>query len=290
MVPRPTKTPHRPRALGNRYADAAVEGGELVVVGVRFDEDDPDAGESVVVRLRPGRSEAVGRADGIARALVFVQGVAHVLLEGGRFARADDDRGVTVRDGVLDVVAHGDGVLLLGDDGVVRRASFDASTGTAVLTERGAAVTGPRRLASDHQRVVVLTGQSVVDDVGRTLLARGGAAVAVAGDVLAVIDGKELVVARGDTVRVFSVAHELHSVAVFGDRIFVGSRAAGLFVLADSDDRVRPLRPSLRARALRVDAGRLVVAADLLVATSDDGDEFATRDLAGFIRLAEKAS
>jgi hypothetical protein len=275
------KAPHRPRAHGHRYADAVKVGGDLVAVGVRYDEDAPDTGESLVVRLRPGRVEPLGHCDGVARALVVAHGAPHVLLADGRLVRLDGDTTVPLRADVIDIVDVGDDVLVLDAAGTV-------TTLGAPSTVLGS-LPGGTRLASDGARVVVATENGVFDIDGTRVVDRGGNAVAVAGSRVAVVHEKSLVVVDGaGRPTVFSVSHELHSVACFAGRVFVGSRAAGLFVLVDGDDRVRPLRPSLRGRTLRVAGGALAVASDLLVATSDDGEDFDARDLAGFVRLAEK--
>jgi hypothetical protein len=281
VLAKPTdKSAHRPRAHGHRYADAIVDGIDVVAVGVRYDEDAPDTGDSLVVRLRPGRVDPVGGCGGVARAVVVVDGAPHVLVAEHRLVRLDGDRATVVRDDVVDLVVHGAGALTLDTAGTI--ATLGAAT--TVLGK----VAGARHVASDGERVVVATEGAVVDVHGKRVVERAGSGVALAGDDVAVIDGKTLIVTRAGASKTFAVAHELHSVALFARHVFVGSRAAGLFVLVDGDDRVRPLRPSLRARSLRVVGGRLVVASDLLVATSDDGEDFVTRDLAGFVRLAEK--
>jgi hypothetical protein len=283
MAPPSPRAPARPRAFGNRFADAGLLDGELIAVGVRFDEDDHDVGESMVVRLRPGRCEPIGRVDGVARALVVVDGTPHVLLGDGRLVHIRDTQAKDVAGGVVDVVAHGVGALALFADGVV-------ATVGAPVTQAFGIVPGGRRLASDGTRVVVATKDAVVD-VARavTVLEHGGDAVTVVDNIVAVVGGNHVVVGDGRSVRTFPAPHALHSIARFAGRTFVGSRAAGLFLLLDDDDRVRPLRPSLRARSLRVGDGRLLVTADLFVACSNDGEDFVSRDLAGFIRLAEKS-
>jgi hypothetical protein len=53
------------------------------------------------------------------------------------------------------------------------------------------------------------------------------------------------------------------------------------------DGVVMPKKPSLRAHSLVARHGTLVAASDLFIATSDDGLDFLTRDLAPFVRLAE---
>jgi hypothetical protein len=287
------KAAHRIRALGNRYADACLVDGDIVAMGVRYDEDDPVVGDSLVVRLRPGRAEALGHCSGIARSLAVVDGVPHVLRSDGQLLRLHNGAATLLRDGVLDLVAHGEQALTLDADGVV--ALLGATPATALGRVDGATL-----LASDGRRVVLATRDGVVtldgDPTDGSTTARTASALtngppvalAVAGDVIAAVVESSLSIAQGTNVRRFNVGHPLHSVACFAGRVFAGSRTAGLFVLVDGDDRVRPLRPSLRARSLRVSGGRLVVAADLLVAVSDEGDDFVSRDLAAFIRLAEK--
>lgn len=282
MAKKSENAPHRARAHGHRYADAAADGDDVIAVGVRYDEDAPDDGTSLVVRLRPGHVDPLGHCDGVARALVLLDGVPHLLLADDRLVRLDGDAVVTVLEGVKDVAAHGSGAVVLDAAGkVMLLGATSAPLG---------AVSGGVRIASDGTRVVVATADGVFDVGGKRVLDRGGSAVAVADNRVAVVDGRDLVVSRDGLATAFSVAHELHSVAVFAGRVFVGSRAAGLFVLVDGDDRVRPLRPSLRARTLRVGGGRLLVASDLLMASSDDGEDFVSRDLAGFVRLAEKVA
>jgi hypothetical protein len=75
-------------------------------------------------------------------------------------------------------------------------------------------------------------------------------------------------------------------VALFAGQAFIGSRTGGLLVVGDGA--VRALRPSLRARALHVSCGQLVVVSDLLLGVTDDGADFVSRDLAGYVRLADK--
>jgi hypothetical protein len=148
-------------------------------------------------------------------------------------------------------------------------------------------VPGGLRLASDGTRVVVATATGVATLDGATALPAGGQAVAVARGRVAVGDPRGLLVGDPRGTRRLAVAHGVHSLAFLGDALFVGSRAGGLFVL--DGDALRSVRPSLRARTLQATRGGLIVASDLFVATSADGVDFATRDLASIVRLLERA-
>jgi len=283
----------RPRSVGHRFACACAfkdDVSDLVVVGVRYDEDAPERGDSLVARLRAGRLEPLARADGIAHAIVVAHGTPHVLFQDGRLAslRTDGEAAVVdvVARGVLDIAAHGSGAVSLDDAGGVRAVVHSEGT-TADAAVPIATVPGGLRLASDGTRVVVATATAVVSLDGVPPLSAGGQAVAVAGGRVAVGDPRGLLVGDARGTRRLAVAHGVHSLAFLGDALFVGSRARGLFVL--DGDALRSVRPSLRARTLQTSGGGLVVASDLFVATSEDGVDFATRDLASIVRLLERS-
>jgi hypothetical protein len=275
--------PARPRAVGYRFACAcpAATGG-LVVVAVRFDEDAPEQGDALVARLVPGRIEPVGRVDGIVRAVVNLAAGPAVLVDDGRLLiRSNDERWDVLRRDVVDVVPHGQGAV-----------AVDAAGDVFVVDAAGTAgptlgrIDGARRVASDGVRVVVAAPESVVTPEGRAVLDVSGHALAVTGTRVAVGDDRGVTLLVAGATHRLNVPHGAHSLAFLGPRLFVGSRASGLFVV--DDEGLRSLRPSLRARTLQAAGDELIVASDLFVAWGD-GLDLATRDLGGFVRLLDRS-
>lgn len=278
-------------------------------LGIRFDEEDDAAIESFVVRLTAGKTEIVDQLPGRASALAATQGKVFVLddrghvVVGGRRHKLAGPRALTWFDGGV-ALAAADRVWLFGPDGA------DVREGPPVKA---------KKLASSSYGVV-----AALDDGGLTMfetaeLAASASASGSAGTAkgaplslgnvgnltaLAMDDEGRVAAASGKSVlygsralghltQIATAPFEIHAVAIHAGRILLSSRAHGLFNVELQDDMtnpkglVMPLRPSLRAHALAVRDGMLVVASDLFVATSD-GVDFLTRDLAPFVRQAEQ--
>lgn len=289
----------RAGSLTHRYAGATgVSITNLLVVGVRCDDDDPSIGDATLFTMRPGRADAVAR---IPFPVVSVgsSGDAVLLLDGhGRLWRTDavgataiasavDEAGPDVVQVVGSWVRRRDGTVVRVDD-----------AGGLVAISTGARVIGQ----ADHGVVVAVESLS---SGGLVAVGRDGVgvaqwrttlpvvdddvvAVAADGDALAVVAGRMLVVGQRATgaFRRLPLTADVVSLARLGTRWVLGSPSAGLFSLDDDDDRVSLWRPSLRAhQVLRLQDG-IVAVSDLFVATSDDGADIVSRDLTGFMRLA----
>ena len=296
----------RAGSLTHRYAGATGTSiTKLLVVGVRCDDDDPSIGDATLFTMRPGRADAVARIPFPVVSLGS-SGDAVLLLDGtGRLWRTDS-AGVgatakaTATASAVDE-AGPDVVQLMGScarrrDGTVVRVD-DAGAVVAITT--GARVIGQ----ADHGVVVAVEALS---SGGLVAVGRDGVgveqwritlpvvdddvvAVAVDGGAVGLVAGRTLMVgpqATGEFRRLPLVA-DVVSLARLGTRWVLGSPSAGLFSLDDDDDRVSLWRPSLRAhQVLRLHDG-IVAVSDLFVATSDDGIDLVSRDLTGFMRLAE---
>ncbi len=250
-----------------------------MVLGVRFDDEDPSIGDTLALRLRPGRLDAVAALAGPARAIaccgddvVFIDARGDLrTLEGGR-----------VLEDVIDLFEDGEGASLSGSPPESRLLALQGSgevvdvvTGAAVLRVRGArSIRGGAVVTSD----ALYTLDGVKAHNGPVDVA------ASSGHRLAWAKGRNLVVDG----RPFVLRQPAHALCfAFGD-CFVSSNISGLSVVDEHG--LRALRPSLRAHTLTVLNDGLLVVSDLMVATSEDGVDFISRDLASYVRLAEKES
>ncbi len=287
----PAKTVRaRARAIAHRYgAVCALSPTEQAVLGIRYDEEDDAVAETFLVRLGPGAATAVDQMLGVARGIaasasgaLFVldeKGIVHV---GGRRHKLAAPRAI---------VAFGDSVVLAGDDRLWR---FSDDGGQV---REGPAVRA-RKLAASKKGIV-----AAADDGQLLFLDEGGVRdvpLEVGGHMaaLAVDDEGRIAAASGRTVLggdvngvapLATAPFDVHCVAVHQGRTLLSSRAHGMFFVEEtsSGGRIQPLKPSLRAHTLVVKDGQLVASSDLFVATYD-GEDFVTRDLAPFVRLADQ--
>ena len=279
--------------LSHRFAGVVVAGSvnDLVVLGVRSDDEDHRAGDALLLRLRPGRADVVANVPWPARAVSALGDGRYLVVDAADSLQVVDGHTapVLLRSGVR---ALRDGVVLAHDGGVFRVAVLD---GAVVLLPRGCVSGGCVLGASTASTILVgASDGSVVefDDAGheRWRAAPDDASVdGAAVDAVALVDGV-VALAAGRCLQVgprrYALKQPASSVARFHDRWYVGSTTGGLLVVDDNDDEVRSLRPSLRAHQLVVAIDGLVVVSDLFVATSTDGDDFSSRDLSALVRLA----
>ncbi|HEY1100364.1 MAG TPA: hypothetical protein VGF99_15605 [Myxococcota bacterium] len=289
--------------LEHRYAAVVADGvDDVIALCVRRDDDDHKKGDSLLLRLRPGRADVVATLPFVARA---VSRAGH---DERRFLVVDaaDSLFVVVagvgaptllRSGVRDLK---DGVVL-GADGSIARV-VDDDEGRVVLAPRGS-VAGAVVVGTTTTPGTILLGcadgsvveiEDVVVDVGTAKERWRAAATDTSSDggpvdAVALVDGV-VAIAAGRCLQVGPARHVLvqpaNALACVGDRWFIGT-SAGLFVV--DEGRVMPLRPSLRAHHLVAVRDGLVVVSDLFVAGSD-GVDFAVRDLSAFIRVAGTAA
>ncbi|HEY4222709.1 MAG TPA: hypothetical protein VGO62_15240 [Myxococcota bacterium] len=279
------------RTWAHRYGPVcAISPDEQAALGIRYDEDNPAIAETFLLRLSPGRTEAIDQHQGVARAVAAsTSGALFVLDDSGTVHVGGRRHKLAVPRTMVDAGALG--MALAADDQIW----LFAPDGSAVSP-------GPklraRQLASSRAGLVAAT-----DDDGVYLVGESGVAVAVPVDLpghvnaVALADGGRIAVAAGHDIYegdasglklVASAPFEIHCLAIHLDRVLLSSRAHGLFCIEDG--RVMPLKPSLRAHTLAVKDNILVAASDLFVATADGpgpGD-FLTRDLAPFVRVAEQ--
>jgi len=279
----------------HRFAGAVAVGiDDVVVLGVRADDDDPRFGDSLLLRLRPGHVDVVASLPWPARAISA--------LPDGRFLVVDAVDSLYVVDGHTAPVLLRSGVralhdgVILGHDGDVSRAIV--ARGAVFLLPRGH-VDGARVLGSTTTPGTILIGAvdgSVVelDEQGQERWRAAPLDASSTGapvDAVALVDGV-IAIAAGRCLQVGPrrsvLPQPASSVARLGSRWFVGTTSSGLFVVDDDEDRVAALRPSLRAHQLVVVDDGLVVVSDLFVATSMDGVDFFSRDLSAFVRLAAR--
>jgi hypothetical protein len=269
------------RSVAHRFAGACARTlADVMVLGVRYDDDDHKVGDTLVVRVRPGKLEPVTSISGPARA----------------------------------IARHGDGVVVVDDRGLLRTLEGDPLREHVLdlCEDREHSSSGGNRarllaLHEDGAVVDVATGSEIVKVAGARSI-RGGCVVAaesvIGFDGLRLHEGVVDVAARapdpvtagrfawskGKNVvvdgRPFLLAHPAHALCFAFGSCFVGSQVNGLSVVDDAG--LRSLRPSLRAHALSLVDDGLLVVADLMLGTSDDGVDFVSRDLAAYVRLAEK--
>ncbi len=276
---RATSSKARKPGSSYRYADAWPCAEGLRVVGVRYDEEDVDRSVSYLITWAQGSVACSATHPGVAEAVVEFGGTCCVLFSDHRLVQLGNGDAILMADDVIDVVATSGSLVALRGDGAI----IDITAGGAIM----ARVPGGIRLACDGSRLSVLTADAVLDLHGRVVLSGGGSAIATSDHLLAVVHGRELLLDDGQQCRILTSSHPLACVAISGGHIFAASRTSGLLVVDESRTAFVPLRPSLRARSLRVGSDQLVVTSDLLVATSTDGEDFLSRDLTAFIRIAE---
>jgi hypothetical protein len=285
----PSSVKNRARSIAHRWGPITVvnkDGPELAAIAIRYDEEDRDTAETFLLRMGPGRAEAVdgmlGAALGVAcssSGVLFVLDAKNVVHAAGKRHKLMGARAIAV---------VGDEIVVAGDQKLWR---FDA---TGERVQPGPALRA-RVLSSSNAGLL-----AALDD-GTLALVRGELVTPVpvkdAGGAFTAIhiddDGRVMAAAgtrvlAGDVSGVkpcATASFEVDAVATFCGRQFVGSRLTGLWVIEDGV--VTKLRPSVRAHHIETRSGLLVAAAPLCMATSDDGVDFLTRDLAPFVRIAD---
>jgi hypothetical protein len=257
----------------------------LIVLGVRTDDERPTVGDAIVLRLQPGRMDAVvslptaGRMIAACDAGLLVVDANDVLWS----VQAHSDP-VEVGSSIRAIANHG---VVIDNNGGVWRYSCD---GTAVSwgTIPGAHVLG--HTTSTTAIVGTADGRVVEIEANgnqQELLSVGISISALSpSQPLVVGTGKRVIVVdAGGAQQTFSVPHEVSSVCSWRGRVFIGSTVGGLYHVDEGV--VRALRPSLRAHQLLPLPDGLIAVSDLFVATTDAlDDDFLSRDLSAFVRLA----
>ncbi len=269
----------------HHFASAcATTAQDVIVLGVRSDDECPTVGDAMVLRLRPGHVDAVatlptaGRAIAVGDVGLFVVDANDVLW----LVRPDTDP-LELRQGICALANHG---IVVDTDGGVWRCGH-ADTAHFWGTVAGAHLLGP--VTTDGAIVGTSDGRVVeVDASGRQreLLAVGTSIDALSPSLpLVVATGKRVIVLDEHAApQSFTLPHDVTSVCSWRGRVFIGS-TAGLFQIDDGV--VQPLRPSLRAHQLLPLHDGLIVVSDLFVATTEAlDDDFLSRDLSAFVRLA----
>ena len=255
------------RSVAHRFAGACGRGvSDIHVLGVRYDDDDHKIGDTLVVRMRPGRLEAVTAMSGPARCIACLGKEVVVVDDGGALRTLD---GRVLLEGVVDLCDQRTRLLALTEGGAV----VDVVTGQELVR-----VPGARCISGG----VVVAAESVTGLDGRRLHEGVVDVATAAAGRLAWSKGRSLVVDG----RPFMLSHPAHALCFAFGACFVGSTVSGLSVVDEAG--LRGLRPSLRAHGLAHADDGLIVIADLMLATSDDGADFISRDLAAYVRLAEK--
>ena len=282
-------------ASNHRFAGAIVVGvDDVVVLGVRHDDEDHRVGDSLLLRLQPGRVDVVASLPWPAKAISALVDGRFLVVDGADSLHVVDSHAgpVLLRSGVR---ALRDGVVL-GHDGDVARAVCDA--GVVVLVPCGH-VDGGAVIGTSTTPGTILIGarNGSVVELGEAGEERWRAAPADASsfkdpvDAVALVDGV-VAIAAGCCLQVgprrYVLKRPASSLAQWQGQWFVGSTAGGLSVVDDDEPVVRTLRPSLRAHQLLVADDGLVIVSDLFVATSTDGLDFFSRDLSAFVRLAAR--
>lgn len=260
---------------------------ELRALAVRFDEEAEHIAETFVVHLSPGKLEIIDQLLGVAPALAACAGGRLMVLDGREVVHVDGRKHKLAAPRTL--APYAGGALLAADDrlwifppdggsptrGPRRSVRHLACAGelVAAVTDHGDVLLGP---VADLRPIVVEGGVRVtalaLDEQGRITAAAGAQ------------------VLQGDASGLRAIAKapfEIHAVARFRDRVLFSSRANGLFRI-DDEGRTAPLKPSLRAHTLTVNAGVLLAASDLYLAVTDDLQDWLTRDLAALSRAAEQ--
>src|SRR5581483_7051213 len=155
-----TKRTREHRVWAHRYGPvAALSSTEQAVLGVRYDEEDDAASETFVVRLAPGKAEALDQQGGIAKAVaasssgaIFVLDAAGVVHAAGRRHKLADPRAMidappSFGGGV--VVAGDDRLWFFGDDG------GNVTPGPAVRARKLASSKAGLLVAADDARLLL---------------------------------------------------------------------------------------------------------------------------------------
>ncbi len=257
----------------------------LIVLGVRTDDERPTVGDAIVLRLQPGSMDAVVSLSTAGRAIAACDvGLLVVDANDVLWSVEQKHDPVELCSGVRAIANHG---VVIDNNGGVWRYSLDG-TATSWGTIRGAGVLG--QVTSTTAIVGTADGRVVeIDARGnqRVLLSVGTSISALSpSQPLVVGTGKRVIVVdeRG-AQQTFSVPHEVSSVCSWRGRVFIGSSVGGLYHVDEGV--VRALRPSLRAHQLLPLPDGLIAVSDLFVATTDAlDDDFLSRDLSAFVRLA----
>ncbi len=260
---------------------------ELRALGVRFDEEADHIAETFVVQLSPGKIEVVDQLLGVAPALVVCADGKLMVLDGREVVHVDGRKHKLAAPRTL--APYAGGALLAADDrlwvfppdgssptrGPRRSVRLLACAGetVAAVTDHGDVLLGP---LTDLRPIPVEGGLRVT----ALTLDRSGHITAAAGAQVLQGDATGLAV-------IAKAPFEINAVARFKDRVLFSSRAYGLFHI-DDDGRAAPLKPSLRAHTLTVNAGILLAASDLYLGVTDDLVDWLTRDLAALARAAEQ--
>lgn len=257
----------------------------LVVLGVRSDDERPTVGDAMVLRLRPGSIEAIATLPAAGRTIAACDaGLLVVDVNDVLWSVRPDSEPAELRFGIRALSSHG---IVVDSDGGVWRCSSDG-TQAFFGAVAGAQVLGP--VAEDRAIVGTIDGRVVeVDASGRQreLLTLPTPITALSPSwPLVVASGKRVVVVdEAGAQQSFAVPHDVSSVCSWRGRVFIGSTVGGLYHVDDGV--VLALRPSLRAHQLLPLADGLIVVSDLFVATTEAlDDDFLSRDLSAFVRLA----
>lgn len=257
-----------------------------MVLGVRTDDERPTVGDAMVLRLRPGTIEAMATLPTAGRAIAACDaGLLVVDANDVLWSVRPDSEPVELRCGVRALANHG---IVVDTAGGVWRCSNDGTDAQSWGTVVGAHLLGP--VSEDRAIVGTTDGRVVeVDASGRQreLLSLGASITALSSSgPLVVAAGKRVIVVdEHGAQQTFAVPHEVSSVCSWRGRVFIGSTVGGLYHV--DEGAVRPLRPSLRAHQLLPLDDGLIVVSDLFVATTEAlDDDFLSRDLSAFVRLA----
>ncbi|OGQ25414.1 MAG: hypothetical protein A2138_26525 [Deltaproteobacteria bacterium RBG_16_71_12] len=260
---------------------------ELRALAVRFDEEAEHIAETFVVQLSPGKLEIVDQLLGAAPALVVAVDGTLMVLDGRDVVHVGGRKHKLAAPRTM--APYAGGALLAADDRL-----------WVFPPDGGSPTRGPRRAV----RVLSCAGATVaaVSDHGdllygpvtdlRPVTVEAGlriTALALDADLqMVAVAGAKLLAGDARGLRVVAQApFEINAVARYRDRTLFSSRAFGLFQL-DDDGRAAPLKPSLRAHTLTVNAGVLLAASDLYLGVTDDLIDWLTRDLAALTRAAEQ--
>lgn len=260
---------------------------ELRGLGVRFDEESERIAETFVVQLSPGKLEIIDQLLGVAPALVACADGKLMVLDGREVVHVDGRKHklasprtmAPYQGGALLAAADrlwvfppGGGPPERGPRRAVRQLACAGDT-VAAVTDNGDLLCGP---LTDLRPVSVEGGEPVTAlalDAEQRITAAAGHKL-LAGDA-------------GGVCVVAQAPFEIHAVARFRERLLFSSRAFGLFHV-DDGGRPAPLKPSLRAHTLTVNAGVLLAASDLYLGVTDDVIDWLIRDLAALTRAAEQ--
>ncbi len=239
----------------------------------------------MVLRLRPGTVEAVASLPTVGRSLAACDaGLLVVDVNDVLWSVRPDSEPVELRYGTRALANHG---IVVDSDGGVWRCNSDG-TAQSWGTVAGAHLLGP----VTEERAIVGTSDGRVVEVDasgrqRELFSLGAGITALSPSLPLVAAAGKRVVAVDElgVQQSFTVPHDVSSVCSWRGRVFIGSTVGGLFHIDDGV--VRPLRPSLRAHQLLPLDDGLIVVSDLFVATTEAlDDDFLSRDLSTFVRLA----